>query len=119
MSLLANLYAGTNYVYSVNDNDFLEARLTSERKDPNSQESLFLKACGLMYGKCIKKDLNLAFQLFKQLSDQGLIAAKYHLGCLLLDGDGIEKNHNQAFMLTTQAAEAGHFMAISNKILLN
>jgi TPR repeat protein len=114
MSLLQNLCAGKIPFFAVQDNEILAVRLGEERNNPNSQESRFLKAFCLMFGKCIPKDVKLAFQLFRQLSDEGHVAAKYHIGCLFLNGEGIENNLDQALQFTIQAAESGHFLAIIN-----
>ena len=114
MSLIDTIVKGEIHFIQVKDVEILALRLDEERKNPSSHESRFLKACCLMYGKCIDKDTKLAFQLFKELLVEGYIAAKYYLACLFLDSNDIDKNPEQAFLLTSQSAETDHIQAIIN-----
>ncbi|RHZ87312.1 hypothetical protein Glove_37g84 [Diversispora epigaea] len=78
----------------------------------------FNKEIGLIYlanmyltGRCVRKDMKKAFQMYSKVSDEGSIIALHNVAYCYEGGFGVKKNEGKAFELYLKLAKEGYPVA--------
>jgi TPR repeat protein len=77
-------------------------------------DAVFMKAQAYRLGQGVEKDTAKAFQMIKQLAEQGHLDSQNMLGFMLGNGEGAEVNHDEQYRWLLAAAERGHSTAQAN-----